>query len=102
LRAATVIRAQLANEGLRVRIGLHVGDVERRGDDIGGVSVHIAARVMALAGPGEILTTAAIPMAVTGTDHRFDPIGDRDLKGVPGLWAVFQLVVTTEPTTAPG
>ena len=68
LRAATAIHARLAPSDMRVRIGVHVGDVERRGADVAGIAVHIAARVMALAGPGEVLVTASVPIAVTGTD----------------------------------
>jgi class 3 adenylate cyclase len=90
LRAAESIRARLTREGLGVRIGVHVADVERRGDDIAGIAVHVAARVTALAGPGEILVTAPVPTAVLGTDHRFEPAGDHALKGVPGTWQVYR------------
>ena len=75
---------------LRVRMGVHVGDVERRGDDVAGIAVHVAARVMALAGPGEVLVTASVPIAVTGTDHRFELVGEQVLRGVPGTWTVFR------------
>ena len=96
LRAAEAIRARLRSDGLRVRIGVHVGDVECRGDDVAGVAVHIAARVMALAGPGEIAVTASVPIAVTGTDHRFELDGDHELKGVPGTWTIFRDTTTDE------
>jgi class 3 adenylate cyclase len=86
LHAATRIRTRLARESLVVRIGVHVGDVEQRGDDLAGIAVHIAARVMALAGPGEILVSPASPPTVLGTDHQFEPAGEYTLKGVPGAW----------------
>jgi class 3 adenylate cyclase len=94
LRAAASIRARLANDGLQVRIGVHVGDVERRGQDVAGVAVHIAARLMALAGPGQIFVTASVPIAVAGTDHAFELVGDHALRDVPGSWTVFRDVTT--------
>jgi class 3 adenylate cyclase len=86
LRAAAAIRSRLHNENLEVRIGIHVGDVERRGDDLTGVGVHVAARVMALAGSGEILVSSTVPGAVMGTADRFEPKGRQVLRGVPGEW----------------
>jgi class 3 adenylate cyclase len=97
LRAAASIRARLANDALQVRIGVHIGDVERRGQDVAGLAVHIAARVMALAGPGEILVTASVPIAVAGTDLEFELVGDRELAGVPGSWTVFREVTAAAP-----
>ena len=97
LRAAETIRTRLVSEGLTVRIGVHVGDVERRGNDLAGIAIHVAARVMALAGPGEVLVTASVPIAVAGTDHRFELVGDHQLKGVPGTWAVHRDVTATQP-----
>ncbi len=90
LHAARAIRSGLAEDGLEVRIGVHVGDVERRGTDVAGIAVHIAARVMATAQPGEILVTAGVPLAAFGTDGRLEPAGDHTLKGVAGTWALFR------------
>ncbi len=90
VRAARAIRSRLSADGLRVRMGIHVGDVENRGDDLAGVAVHIAARVMALAGPGELLVTASVPPAAAGANHQFIPVGDHELRGVPGTWALFR------------
>jgi class 3 adenylate cyclase len=95
LRAAASIHARLAASGVRVRIGVHVGDVERRGTDVAGIAVHIAARVMAMAGPGEVLVTGSVPMAVTGTDHAFELVGEQVLRGVPGTWTIYRDVTTT-------
>ncbi len=92
LLAAHRIHADLERDALKARIGIHVCDVERRGHDIAGVGVHVAARVMALAGPGEIFVTGSVPIAATGTEHRFDVVGDCKLKGVPGTWTIFRNV----------
>jgi class 3 adenylate cyclase len=90
LRAAHRICARLGDVELPVRVGVHVGDVERRAGDVAGAAVHIAARVMALAAPGQVLATASVAIAATGTDHTFEVVGDRALKGVPGTWTVFR------------
>ena len=74
---------------------MHVGDVERRGDDVAGIAVHIAARVMSLAGPGEILVTGSVPIAAAGSGHEFQEAGTYTLKGVPGDWAVFRALPTS-------
>jgi class 3 adenylate cyclase len=91
LRAVDRIRAQLRSDDLMVRVGVHVGDVERRADDLAGIGVHIAARVMALADAGEVLTTASVPIAATGSDYNFERVGETTLKGVPGTWDIFRV-----------
>ena len=67
---------------------MHTGEVERFGDDIGGLAVHIAARISALAGAGEVLTSSTVRDLVAGSGLRFEDRGERDLKGVPGTWRV--------------
>ncbi len=74
--------------GLPIRAGVHTGEVERIGDDIGGLAVHIAARISALAGAGEVLTSSTVRDLVAGSGLRFEDRGERDLKGVPGTWRV--------------
>jgi class 3 adenylate cyclase/pimeloyl-ACP methyl ester carboxylesterase len=91
LRAAEDLRAALGDEGLAVRVGVHIGDVDRRGDDISGLAVVIATRLLALAAPGEIVATSTAVQAATGYPHRFESRGDHRLKGVSGEWAVFAL-----------
>jgi len=91
LRAAERIRVTLGTDGLEVRIGLHVGDVDRRGDDVSGVGVHIAARVMSIADAGQIVVTASVLASVAGQAATFAPLGARNLKGVPGTWELFLL-----------
>lgn len=90
LRASERIRARLADDGLTTRIGIHVCDVERRGNDVAGIGIHVAARVMALAGPGEILVTGSVPIAAAGTEHQFEMVGDRRLTGVAGTWTIYR------------
>jgi class 3 adenylate cyclase len=89
IRAAQELRAALGNEGLGVRIGLHVGDVDRRGDDISGLAVNIAARIMHLAAPGEILVSRTATDLVVGSTIAFVDRGEHELKGVSGTWQLF-------------
>ena len=66
--------------------GLHIGEIERRTQGIGGIGAHIAARVMAQASPGCVFVTRTVRDLVTGTDLGFRPVGSVSLKGVPGEW----------------
>ena len=75
--------------GIEVREGLHTGEIELAGDDIRGIAVHIAARIMALAGAGEVLVSSTVKDLVVGSELRFDERGSHALKGVPGEWRVF-------------
>jgi class 3 adenylate cyclase len=92
LRAAAAIHRELASEGLQVRIGAHIGDIDRRGDDVSGLAVNIAARVMAKAGTGEVVVTAMVVGAVAGQAVEFESLGAHALKGVPGEWELFRMV----------
>ena len=74
--------------GLPIRAGVHTGEVELIGDDIGGIAVHIAARISALAAAGEILTSSTVRDLVAGSGLEFDDRGEHELKGVPGMWRV--------------
>jgi DNA-binding SARP family transcriptional activator/class 3 adenylate cyclase/predicted alpha/beta hydrolase len=75
--------------GVELRVGIHTGECEQRGDQLGGVAVHIAARVAALAQPGQVLTSRTVPDLVAGSGLEFSARGDHQLKGVPGTWALF-------------
>ena len=75
--------------GLEVRLGLHTGECEIRGDDLGGMAVHIAARVGALAGPGDVLVSGTVKDLVVGSGIEFVDRGEHDLKGVPGSWKLY-------------
>jgi class 3 adenylate cyclase/pimeloyl-ACP methyl ester carboxylesterase len=92
LRVALEIRRELADEELNVRIGVHVGDIDRRGDDVSGLAVNIASRVMSRADAGDIVATASVVAAVAGQTAAFERLGTHDLKGIPGTWELFRLV----------
>ena len=87
--AARTIQRRLEGRDLAVRAGIHAGEVERIDDDIAGIAVTIAARVMSFAGPGEVLVSGAVPPLVAGSSLEFDPRGEVELKGVPGTWSLF-------------
>src|SRR5262249_27753386 len=89
IRVSAAIRTVAADIGLDGRIGLHTGEVEIRGDDIGGLAVHIGQRVSALAEPSEILVSSTVKDLVTGSGIEFDPRGEQELKGVPDSWRLF-------------
>jgi class 3 adenylate cyclase len=95
IRAAAAMRDELAEEGLPIRIGLHTGEVEVDGDHIRGIAVHLAARVLALAGEGEILCSRTVRDLVAGSGFRFTPRGIHRLKGVPDEWELFAAALTT-------
>ena len=75
--------------GYEARAGLHAGEVELLGDDIAGIAAHIAARVMAHAGPGEVVVSRTIKDLVVGSGLQFEDRGTRPLKGVPERWQLF-------------
>jgi len=77
---------------LHIRSGLHTGEVELRGDGIGGIAVHIAARVLAAAGSGEILTSRTVRDLIVGSDVTLEDRGIHPLKGVEGTWELFAVV----------
>jgi pimeloyl-ACP methyl ester carboxylesterase/class 3 adenylate cyclase len=89
VRCAQAICAGVRSLGLEVRAGLHTGEIELRGDDIGGIAVHIGQRVSALAGPTEVLVSSTVKDLVAGSGIRFADRGSHVLKGVPDEWRVF-------------
>jgi class 3 adenylate cyclase len=89
VQAGVALRGALAQEGLDVRIGIHAGDVDRRDEDVSGIAVVIAARVMARAGTGEVLVSEVVPPLVAGSHTPFVGQGTYELKGVPGSWRLF-------------
>jgi class 3 adenylate cyclase len=86
---AAAIRDAVKVLGLDVRAGIHAGEVEVRDSDIGGIAVHIAARIAALAGPGEVLVSRTITDLAAGSGIEFSDLGTRDLKGVQGAWNLY-------------
>jgi class 3 adenylate cyclase len=89
IRCAMTLREELGKIDLEVRAGLHTGEVEVRDNDVGGIAVHIAARVMAAARPGEILSSRTVRDLVVGSDVALESRGSRSLKGVDGKWQLF-------------
>jgi class 3 adenylate cyclase len=71
-------------------VGLNTGEIELRGDDVAGMAVHIGARVAAVAEPGEVLVSGAIPPLVIGSGFEFVDRGEHELKGVPGTWKLYR------------
>jgi class 3 adenylate cyclase len=89
IRCAIAIREAVQALGIQVRAGLHTGECEVRGDDIGGIAVHLGARVSALAGPNDVLVSSTLRDLVIGSGLEFDERGAHKLKGVPGEWHLF-------------
>jgi class 3 adenylate cyclase len=89
IRCATAIRDSVQALGIEVRAGLHTGECEVRSDDIGGIAVHIGARVSALAGPNDVLVSSTLRDLVIGSGLEFEERGAHQLKGVPGDWHLF-------------
>jgi class 3 adenylate cyclase len=88
IRCAVAIRNAVHTLGIEVRAGLHTGECEIRGDDIGGIAVHIGARVSALAGPNDVLVSSTLRDLVIGSGLEFEDRGTHELKGVPGEWRI--------------
>ena len=88
IRCADAIRTVLAGLRIDVRSGLHSGEIELRGNDIGGIAVHIGARIAALAGAHEILVSRTVKDLVAGSGIEFEDRGMHSLKGVPDEWQV--------------
>ena len=89
IRCAEAIEKQVGSLGLRMRAGIHTGEIERRENDIAGLAVHFAARIVALANAGEILVSRTVRDLVVGSSLRFSERGEYDVKGVPASWQLF-------------
>jgi class 3 adenylate cyclase len=89
VRCAQAVLDGLAELRVEIRAGLHVGECELRDDDVGGLAVHIGARVAGLAKPSEILVSRTVRDLVAGSGLRFDERGEHELKGVPDRWSLY-------------
>jgi pimeloyl-ACP methyl ester carboxylesterase len=89
IRCALAIKEAMRGLGLEVRAGVHTGEVEHRGDDLGGIAVHIAARVAATAEGGEVLVSRTVADLVAGSDVTLTDRGEHPLKGIPEPWRLF-------------
>jgi class 3 adenylate cyclase len=90
VRCALAIRESLRAIGIEVRAGLHTGECEFVGPKVSGIAVHIGARIMGVAGPGQVLVSRTVRDLVVGSNLRFEPAGERKLKGVAGKWELFE------------
>jgi class 3 adenylate cyclase/alpha-beta hydrolase superfamily lysophospholipase len=93
LRCALAINGAARELGIEVRVGIHTGECELIGNDVGGMAVHIASRVAGIAGPGEVLVSGTVFGTVVGGPFGFEDRGFHELKGVPGRWPLFSLGV---------
>jgi class 3 adenylate cyclase len=91
IRCAAALRDELRGIGLQIRAGLHTGEVELRDGDVGGIGVHIAARIVAAAQTGEILTSRTVRDLVVGSDIAAEDRGTHALKGIDGTWQLFAI-----------
>jgi class 3 adenylate cyclase len=91
IRCATALRDRLGELGIEIRAGLHTGEVQPRGADVGGIAVHVAARVMGAAGDGEVLVSRTVRDLVAGSDVAFDDRGNHALKGIGGEWQLYAI-----------
>jgi pimeloyl-ACP methyl ester carboxylesterase/class 3 adenylate cyclase len=89
VRCAAAVRGAVGGLGIAVRAGLHTGECEMVGDDVGGIAVHLCARICAAAEPGEMLVSGTVKDLVAGSGLRFAERGVRALKGVPGEWRLY-------------
>src|SRR5262249_28513954 len=89
IRCAEAISGATQELGVELRFGLHTGECEVRGDDLGGLAVHIAARVAAAAEPNELPVSSTVKDLVAGSGIEFEDCGDHQLKGVPGDWRLY-------------
>ncbi len=92
VRFATTLQAELAKIGLKIRTGIHTGEIELRDDEIGGIAVHLAARIMAVAEPGEILVSRTVKDLVIGSPMTFKDRGIHTLKGIEGEWQLYSVI----------
>jgi pimeloyl-ACP methyl ester carboxylesterase len=88
IRCAHAAIAAIRPLGLDLRAGVHTGEIERRGDDVSGIAVHIGSRVAGLAGAGEVYASASVPPLVVGSEINFTDQGNHQLKGVQGEWRI--------------
>lgn len=91
MRCAEALRDSVSELGIQLRGGIHTGECEAIGEDLGGLAVHIGARVGAIAGPGEIVVSSTVKELVVGSDMQFSDRGEHELKGVPGSWHLYAL-----------
>ncbi len=93
IRCVEAIQDSVGALGLEIRAGLHTGEIELADNGVTGIAVHIGARVAALAGPSEVLVTSTVKDLVVGSEIAFEDRGPQTLKGVPGEWRIYAVIV---------
>ena len=101
IRCACALQDATAPLGIELRAGLHTGECERIGEDVGGMAVHLAARVGEQAAPGEVLVSETIRGLIIGSGIELQDRGEHDLKGVPGHWRLYAVAGSEQPATEP-
>jgi class 3 adenylate cyclase len=91
VRAAFGVADAVKDLGIRIRAGVHVGEIETRGDDVAGITVNVAARIEALAGADEVLVSGTVKDLAAGSGLAFEDRGEHELKGVPGAWRLYRV-----------
>lgn len=94
IRCAVELTVRVQELGLEIRAGVHTGEIDLAGDEISGIAVHIAARVVAAASPTAVWATGTVRELVIGSGIEFVARGEHGLKGVPGLWSLFEVAST--------
>jgi class 3 adenylate cyclase/streptogramin lyase len=97
IRCATDLVGALHEMGIEIRGGIHMGEVQVMGPKVGGIAVHIASRVISLAGEGEVLVSSTVRDVMAGSDFAFEDRGVHELKGVPGHWRLYAVATKPEP-----
>jgi DNA-binding NarL/FixJ family response regulator len=97
IRCALAIRDGLRALGVDVRIGLHAGEVELRGNDVGGIAVNLGSRVADAGSPGEVVVSSTVRDLVAGSGIAFDDRGEQALRGVPERWRLFSVAGAASP-----
>ena len=97
LRAGLAIRAATATLELPIRVGVHTGEIEIAGEEVRGVAIHEAARIMALAGAGEVLASDVTRLLASGSGLAFEDRGEAELRGVSGVHRVFLVELDDKP-----
>jgi len=91
IECAKRLRSALSHAGIAIRAGIHTGEIELRGEDVSGIGVHIAARVAALAGTGELLVSRTVKDLVAGSEYAFASRGTHRLRGIPERWELLSV-----------
>jgi len=101
IRCAEALRIDAERMGIQIRAGIHIGECELLDDDIGGIAVHIAARILGHAGPGEIVVSSTVRDLVVGSGTGFEDHGTVELRGVPGTWQLLTVDRNGPPAGSP-